>query len=373
MRVLFVTNLPAPYRVSFFNELGKYCDLTVCYERKRAADRDEKWVNTGLRNYTELYAAGHALGADQSIGLGIAKVISRQSFDALILAGYSSPSMMLAIGYCRIKKIPYWMEYDGGFDKEDPCALRRYKQFLLRAAQGHFTTCEDHQHYLERLGIAREQIYRYPFTSVREKDCLTKPPDSAQKTVIKRRLGLSRQKAMVLSVGQFIPRKGMDVLLDAAGRMGSSVEICIVGGAPTPEYRQLIRKNGLNNVRFVPFMSKKELTQWYQAADLFVLPTREDIWGLVINEAMANGLPVITTQRCIAGLEMVREGENGFLVPSDAPQQLADRILQLLNNETLRQKMACHALQTIRSYTIESMVQAHRKVLCAQERSHYGE
>ena len=53
------------------------------------------------------------------------------------------------------------------------------------------------------------------------------------------------------------------------------------------------------------------------ASDLFVLPTREDIWGLVINEAMSFGLPIITTRKCIAGTELITDGENGYLLEAD--------------------------------------------------------
>ena len=61
------------------------------------------------------------------------------------------------------------------------------------------------------------------------------------------------------------------------------------------------RENDLTNVHFVGFKTKEQLEDYYRAADLFVLPTREDIWGLVVAEAMAYGLGVITTNRCNAG------------------------------------------------------------------------
>ena len=68
----------------------------------------------------------------------------------------------------------------------------------------------------------------------------------------------------------------------------------------------------LKNVYFIPFQNSDIIELYFKAADLFVFPTREDIWGLVINEAMANALPIITTDRCVAGLELI-ENEKRWL------------------------------------------------------------
>ena len=62
------------------------------------------------------------------------------------------------------------------------------------------------------------------------------------------------------------------------------------------------------------------------AADVFVMPTREDIWGLVINEAMAYGLPVVSTDKCIAALELVKNGRNGYIIPPNQPKEIAQKV-----------------------------------------------
>ncbi|MDO5425085.1 MAG: glycosyltransferase, partial [Eubacteriales bacterium] len=110
----------------------------------------------------------------------------------------------------------------------------------------------------------------------------------------KEKIGI-HEKKIVLAVGQYIYRKGFDILLKASEMLDSDIGIYIIGGEPTKEYLQIIENYGLHNVHFAGFMNKKELSDYYKAADLFVLPTREDVWGLVINEALAYGLPIITT------------------------------------------------------------------------------
>ena len=95
---------------------------------------------------------------------------------------------------------------------------------------------------------------------------------------------------------------------------------------------------------------------------MFVLPTREDIWGLVINEAMANGLPVITTDKCNAGLAMVSD-KNGAIVPVDSIDSLASSLKHILSDDNKRLQMGKESLNVIRNYTIENMAVVHKKIL----------
>lgn len=89
----------------------------------------------------------------------------------------------------------------------------------------------------------------------------------------------------------------------------------------------------------------------------------EDIWGLVINEALANGLPVITTKRCGAGLQMLSEKEVGCLVDVDDTQALTKAILDIKHDPVLKEHMSQNAIAISRQYTIEKMVERHISVL----------
>ena len=122
----------------------------------------------------------------------------------------------------------------------------------------------------------------------------------------------------------------------------------------------MCRNLGLTNICFDGFMPKQKLLRYYQAADLFVLPTREDIWGLVVNEAMAYGLPVITTDRCVAGLDLVENGVNGYIVPADDVSALASSIKTALAGDLT--KMGSNSLEKIRPYTIENMAKVHMEI-----------
>ena len=95
------------------------------------------------------------------------------------------------------------------------------------------------------------------------------------------------------------------------------------------------------------------------AADLFCFPTREDIWGLVINEAMGYGLPILTTNRCNAGIEMVKDNLNGYIIPVENVNDIVQKTAMILSNEDLQARMGRESIKTVRKYTIESMSNAH--------------
>ena len=208
-------------------------------------------------------------------------------------------------------------------------------------------------------GAARENCIKYPFSSLDAEDILRTPVSREEKHALRRELGMDCD-SMILAIGQFIPRKGFDILMQATAKMKRKADIFIVGGEPTEEYLKLRSDFGLSNVHFVGFMKKEKLAHVYRAADLFVLPTREDIWGLVINEAMAYALPVITTDRCVAGLELVRQGIDGYIVPVEDAELLAEKMDAVLAGPM--DAMGAAALERIRSYTIENMARVHAQV-----------
>ncbi len=362
MKVLFHTNIPSPYRVDFFNALGQLCDLTVTFEGTAATDRDAKWQGEKMNHFTPIFLKGLRVRSDGFLCWGI-RAILKEQWDHIVIGGYSTPTAMLAIAYLRSHKRPFFIEVDGGLIGNDRQLIYKIKRHFLSSATGWFSSGQQTTAYLVHYGAQEAHCFFYPFSSVKQAEL-----DQVRcfdKLKAKQALGLSSQK-MVLSVGQFIPRKGFDILLKAAARLPQDVQICIVGGIVPEVYTQLTQELELSNVQFVAFQTKQELARYYYAADCFVLPTREDIWGLVINEAMLYGLPIVTTNRCVAGMELVRDGENGYLVPVEDPDALAQALALILEDEPLAIAMGNNSRHKIMDYTIEKMAQAHMDVFAKE-------
>ena len=360
-KILFLTNYPSPYRVFFFDALGELMDVTVLFtdrvEKKKHRSAD--WFVSG-EGKCHVVQLGRRIASFKGRDL-CADVIDwlKKPWDEIVLCGYSSPTVMLAMLYLRRKKISFWLEVDGGLIREDSRLQYRLKKMLVGAASGWLSTGKTTTDYLVHYGARRESVREYPFSSLWEADILKEPVSRERKLEFRRELCMEEKK-VILSIGQFIHRKGFDVLMKAAVHLGSDTGIYIVGGEPTEEYLNLCRELGLKNIHFEGFKKKDVLVKYYQAADLFVLPTREDIWGLVVNEAMAFGLPVITTDRCVAGLELVENGVTGYIVPVEDADALAEKMNEALSGNC--EAMGAAALERVRPYTIENMASVHLEI-----------
>lgn len=362
MRIAFITNVPSPYRVNFFNELGKYCDLTVFFEKKSSDERDKSWELNNFLNFKGVFLKGIKFDVDKAISFEICKYLSKNSFDHIIVSNVATPTGIIAITHMRARKIPYWIEGDGGFAKKGSGFKEWLKRFLMKNTVGCFSTSKEHDNYYVTYGVSTEKIYRYPFTALFEDEIIDKPLTPEEKRIIRKEIGVSEDK-FILAVGQFIHRKGFDLLLHAAENLPKDIGIYFIGGKPTEEYVTLKKVSGLYNVHFISFTEKELLKKWYSAAEIFVLPTREDIWGLVVNEAMAEGLPIITTDRCIAGLELVENGVNGYIIPTESVKPLVEKIENILGDSQLSTVMSYNSLKKIKQYTIENMVKVHIEIL----------
>lgn len=360
-KVIFCVNIPSPYRVDFFNELGKYCDLTVCYERRSSSERDDKWKGAGALTYNEVMLDSKPVEVDRTIGLGLCNYLRKHKSDILVFGNSFSPSGLLAIIWCRLCHREYYLESDGGFFKRARFPKNLIKRFIRKGSVGYFETCEESLRALWEAGYPKEKIFIYPFSSVSEKD-ICNVSGVTEETVqgYKKSLQIPERK-MVLAVGQFIHRKGFDVLIDAFSKMTTKdVGLYIIGGNPTEEYLIQVGSLGLKNVHFSGFKSKSELAEYYKACDVVAFPTREDIWGLITNEAMSYGKPVVATDRCNSALEMIDNGTNGYVVPVGNSDALAEKIDVVLTDGI--DKYATDCIATAHRYTIETMVAAHLKV-----------
>ena len=365
MKVIYVTNLPSPYRIDFFNELSKNIELTVIYERETAGNRDAAWKNTKVRTFRETFCHARSFGNERSISCDLVKEIKRNTFDILVISGYSSPSVMMLIAYCRMKHIEYFIETDGGFNKKDNFIKASLKKSLIKKAAGIFTTCDELIAYFRSLGY-NGRIIKYPFSSIKEEDIFNRPSDESEKNTLKAKLGI-REPYVVISVGRFSYQngygKGYDAVVRAAEKLRSfHIGWYIIGGKPTEEFEAIVSAKQLDNVHFIDFKKRDELFEYYRASDISVLMTVLDAWGLVINESMACGLPVITTDKCVAGIEMIENGANGYIIPVGEDEMLAAKVKFLYDNRNISADISKSNIRKSKEWTIESMAQIHYEV-----------
>lgn len=277
-----------------------------------------------------------------------------------MLGGYSTPTGMYCINYLKNRKIPFILNCDGGLIKQDSKIRYKMKKYFISKADFYITTGKESVKYLTYYGADESNIYVYPFSSIKDNSIQKKLSETEIKN-IKKKNGIKEEK-VILSVGQFIYRKGFDLLISMMKTLNRDIGVYIIGGNPNEKYLSIKNENQLDNVHFLEFKNSHDLEEYYKIANIFVLPTREDIWGLVINEAMAKGLPIVTTNKCVAGLELVENEKNGFIVPVDNEEELKKAIEKIINNKKLQETMSNNNIEKIKSYTIENMAKVHIKI-----------
>lgn len=362
MKLLFITNIPSPYRVDFFNELGKRCTLDVIFERSASDERDESWKEFQFTHFRGIILKGLRFGRDKAITWRILPYLRRE-YDHIIVANAATPVGILAICYLKWKRKEYYIEGDGGQYIQRKGLKEKLKRFIIGGAAGCFSTSRELDHYYQMYGARADRIYRYPFSSIYASEIQEMHGRQEKRAAARTELGISMERKMVLAIGRYDHGKGFDLLIRSAAALENDADIYIVGGKVTDEYEKLAAESHAVNVVFVDFLRKKELSRYLLAADIFVLPTRHDAWGLVINEAMAYGLPIISTDKCVAALELIEEGVNGYVVPTDNVTALENRMRKLLEDDVLLEEMAGKNLKKIKGYTIEAMAERHMEIL----------
>lgn len=362
IKVLFVCNFESPYRIEFWNELTRYCDVTILFSetKEQQLERNSKWFSDKKYKFKAVQLKQTKLIKGKHICFDVVNYL-KQDFDLIIFHPYAPVTCMYGICYCIRHKIPYVINADGGFAKSGRGFLEKLKNYLISHAEAYLSTANATDAYLSFYGGELATMHRYTLTTVKEEDILADIIPQKNKRELREKLNIKESKVMI-SVGNMIPRKGFDLLLEAAVDMDHDIGIYIVGGKAPKEYQNYVEEHRLNNIHFLDFMSKEELREFYYASDVFVLPTREDIWGLVVVEAMTCGLPVITTDRCIAGLELIEEGKNGHIYAVNDVDKLAGLINDFFTSNHDVASMQRATLLKSKDFTIEKMAKDHNLI-----------
>jgi glycosyltransferase involved in cell wall biosynthesis len=228
------------------------------------------------------------------------------------------------------------------------------KRFLLSGAAACLTPGRDADEYAASYGVQRTRILRLEHVvdvpRFRRAHELRRLPMMQTR---RSQMGLSGY--VFLYVGRLWWQKGVDSLIDAFARIrrqGIDASLLLVGDGPDEaRYEAAVRSMHLRPVRFTGFVQQGELADVYALADAFVFPTRGDPYGLVVDEAMATGLPIISSTSAGEIADRVIDGRNGYLVPVDNPELLAAAMARLAENSEKSARMGEKSLSLVQRRT----------------------
>jgi len=359
MKVFVLTTITAPYRVNLFNELGKKCDLTVCFEQKRdLVERNEEWYKNEYSNFKFITLKKWNKSL-KTIKWDVFKRLKECKPDIVLVYEYSTLTALLLMSYCKMKKIPYLINCDGAIPSNSKIKTMIKKHYIKNAIS-YFGNGESAKNYYLKYNGTLDKLIPYKFSNYYKDDILDKPLTIKEKNQIRNELGINAKKVF-LSIGRFEYLKGFDLLFEVAKKFDSDNLFLIVGGGPLEkDFEKYVTENNITNVKVVSYMDKEMLKKYYDASDAFVFTTRYDIWGLVVVEAMSRGIPVISSDASMAGKELISNGKNGYVFENDNTKQLQEAITKISNMDDEKlYKLGNNAIKTVKDYNIETMAIDH--------------
>lgn len=264
-------------------------------------------------------------------------------FDLIILGGWSEPAYLLLWFWAVLsqKKLIFWVE-STAYERFRSWPKEKFKKFLLRSAAGCIVPGKRSREYCRKLGMSEERIFFTP-NSV-DRDYFRNQAEKLLPLKNTLREGANLKGFVILFVGRLVESiKGVSTLIKACGeleRKGRKIALLLAGDGPdSGSYRELVRREGLRDVRFLGFLNYEVLCQYYAMAHVLVLPSYSEPWGLVLNEGMEFGLPLVVSEAVGAGPDLVNPGKNGFVIPAGNASALAQVLEKLVEDENLRSKM----------------------------------
>jgi len=289
------------------------------------------------------------------------QLIKRKDVELVHLAGWGHPSLMAAMVMAWLRRIPMTMETDTPLPVGLPVWKRAVKRViypLVFKLPAMFLPGGTRQAaYLRHYGVPANHIQVAQMTvDVADISAYADRIDADRRSQLRAKWGLPVDAVMFLHVGRLEPHKGIQELLAAFALLSAvpePVALLLVGDG---SMQKDLAKGALADTRIccTGRLSGSALLDAYAAADVFVLASRFEPWGLVVNEAMACGLPVIATNRVGCADDLVIEGKTGLLVPAASPQALADAMAELCQAPLLRNKLRRNARSLIAGWTIQN-------------------
>ncbi len=368
---------PIQYQAPFYKLLSnESVDLTVlfCSEwglksyKDTGFGKEVKWDVPLLEGYKYKFLKNISSIPNVSkffglINLEIIDELKNNNYDAIWIHGWSSFTNWLAMITAFQLNVPVLMRGETNLLPQVPFWKNTLKKnilkWLFKRVSGFLSIGKYNAEFYEDYEVPKEKIFLVPYI-VNNDFFISKANElTPKKFELKKKYGLPKNLPVILFSGKLIGVKRPIDLLKAYEIVSKDVESSLVylgDGKLRNEIEVYIKAHNLKNVYLMGFKNQTELPELYAMADVFVLPSDFEPWGLVINEAMCFGLPVIISDQIGAGGDLVKDGKNGYVYSSGEINELSDKLKTLLNNNDLREAFGKNSREIISRWSYEEDV-----------------
>jgi len=305
---------------------------------------------------------------------GVVSRLLSGRFDAVWCHSYFRLPHLTALVAGRLLGKKVFLRDEASFISSNSTGMRRFiktcfHQVLKRVLNGILTIGSMNRDYYAAIGFRQDQLFRMPYAvdndwfAERIAEAVTK------RETFRAELGLEPGRPVILFASKLQPRKRAQDLIRAFTKIvddpAAGRPYLLIGGDGElrDELQVLAADAPANSIHFLGFRSQAELPPLYDICDVFVLPSNTEPWGLVTNEAMNAGRAIIATTEVGSARDLVREGENGFIIEPGDIDALADRLLTLCSDRELCDRMGRKSLEIISNWDFNADIEGLREAL----------
>lgn len=358
-RVAIITNIPAPYRVDFFDYLKKHYrdyQFTIIYSSRNEDNRNweieqEKMENSIFLESKTIKIKKRYDNYYLHIPVGVSKELDKIKPDVVVGSEYN-PTVIQALHYCKRKKIPFISWTDGTlFSERNRNFVQKFlRKYVAAKADAYIASSTKSKEAQIYYGADAEKCH-ISYLSVDVDKYIQKPQGQGN--------------GKILCVGSLIERKGVDLLLRALAKTNCDYSLYLAGDGAEKENLRTLAENLhiCDKVHFLGQLKREELIKHYGDSELFVFPTREDCFALVILEAICSGLPIVCSKYADGAYDLIEEGKNGYIVDPYDEEEFAACIEKLLGSDELREEMQQQSDKIIEKFRFSNIAKGYMEAI----------
>ncbi|MGA8029218.1 MAG: glycosyltransferase family 4 protein, partial [Bryobacteraceae bacterium] len=292
------------------------------------------------------------------LNVGVRKALDQSEPDVILCGGYSYVASWQALLWARKHRVAFllWSESNLQDLRGSYEPIEFLKKHFLRRCTGFIVPGNSALKYLRAYGVKHEKIFTAP--NAVDNELFARAAENARRDAAAFRGKLSLPRRYFVFVGRLVREKGIFELLSAYANLErnlrADIGLVFVGDG---ECRQELERASLSispgAIKFTGFAQREQLGAYYALSEALILPTYTDTWGMVVNEAMACGLPIIVSRAAGCATDLVRENWNGNLVDPRDPSCLEQAMSRLVLQPELCKTMGAHSAKHIREYSPE--------------------
>jgi 1,2-diacylglycerol 3-alpha-glucosyltransferase len=360
-RLVILTEIISPYRIPLFNSLSRQpgVDLHVIFlsETDPGLRQWQVYKSEIQFSYQILRAWRKRVGRyNMLLNFGLSGVLKAASPHVILCGGYNYIASWQALFWARSHNTPFllWSESNVQDLRRGHAIVEILKDQFFRKSSGFVVPGQSAREYVRVHKIKDNRIFTAP--NAVDNELFANAAKAARQNATALRTQLGLPKRYILFVGRLVPEKGVFELLSAYAKLDERTreQIGLVFAGDGVAREQLETQSASISpgmVRFAGFVQRDPLATYYALADMLVLPTYSDPWGLVVNEAMACGLPVVVSRVAGCAADLVKENWNGMLIAPKDVSSLAAAIGRIAEDPELHAAMGKNSAQLISSYS----------------------